>query len=185
MKFEYRILMDLLDCLPKLESLECCIGGEEWTPGYVDNPAKIFPWDYAGVRRDRRHSLFKAISAIDIPKSLQKISLDFIPFAQCGPAEERLPHYRVQPNLVSPAESDPFSTSLRILLYNLKEMILHAQVDESLFWSEDDSTSIWPHLQRLFLGFHIVKPSGTWYFEGPRGISRLRSRRVCVSSGIL
>jgi hypothetical protein len=30
----------------------------------------------------------------------------------------------------------------------------------------------WPHLEKLLVMFHIVAPSGSWYFEGPRGEGR-------------
>jgi hypothetical protein len=172
MKFEYRILIDLLHCLPNLESLECYIGCDEWTRGYVDNPAISFPADYVGLRRDRRHSLFEAISAIDVPNSLRRVNLDFIPFSYSGPGERSLPHHKAQPNLISPPVKDLFSTSLRILSSNLREMFLHAQVDEGLFWPEDNSSPTWPHLHRLFIKLHMVTPSGTWYFEGPGGEGR-------------
>jgi hypothetical protein len=51
-------------------------------------------------------------------------------------------------------------------------MRLRAQVDETLFWPEDGSTPTWPHLQYVFVMFHMVSPSGAWYFEGPRGEGR-------------
>lgn len=76
------------------------------------------------------------------------------------------------PNLVIPTLKDPFSTSLRILSYRLQEIKLRAQVDETLFWPEDSSTPTWLHLQRVFIMFHMVSPSGGWYFEGPRGEGR-------------
>ncbi|KAJ4312200.1 hypothetical protein N0V94_007569 [Neodidymelliopsis sp. IMI 364377] len=39
--------------------------------------------------------------------------------------------------------------------------------DETLFWPADGSTPFWPKLESLSVMFHMVSPSGAWYFEGP------------------
>jgi hypothetical protein len=75
-------------------------------------------------------------------------------------------------NLVSPFLEDSFSTSLRILSYHLKELTLLVQADKTLFWPKDTSIPMWPDLEAVFIIFHMVSPSGAWYFEGPTGEGR-------------
>lgn len=170
-KLDYRILIDLIARLPNLEDLACHTGKDEWTPSYADAPANEVIWEYDGPRRDTRHGFGKAITTTKLPKSLQRVQLDFL----CREAMMKadcIHHWKAMPDLVSPAAKDPFSTSLRILSYHLRQLTLRAQVDKSLFWPEDGSTPTWPHLQNVFIMFHIVSPSGAWYFEGPRGEGR-------------
>jgi hypothetical protein len=75
---------------------------------------------------------------------------------------------RPDPTL-SPPSWDVFSNSLRILSYHLRELTLRAQIDKTLFWPEETATPTWPHLQKVSIMFHMVAPSGTWYFQDPRG----------------
>ncbi|KAF2257510.1 hypothetical protein CC78DRAFT_622562 [Lojkania enalia] len=170
-KLDYRILIDLVTRFPNLENLECHTGKDEWTPSYRDAPAKLFIWEYDGPRRDTRHGFGNAITPTNIPKSLQRVELNWF-CREVMMEADCIHHWKAMPNLVSPASKDPFSTSLRILSYHLQEITLRAQVDETLFWPEDSSTPTWPHLQRVFIMFHMVSPSGAWYFEGPRGEGR-------------
>jgi hypothetical protein len=171
-KLDYRILIDFITRCPNLESVKWRIGSYEWVPRHDEYPASQFLWEYGGPRRDTRHYFAKAITPTNIPKSLQRFELDF--FCYGGPEDtESVDHWKAMPNLVSPALKDPFSTSLRILSYHLQELTLRVQADETLFWPEEDSlTPIWPHLQKVNIKFHMVSPSGTWYFEGPRGEGR-------------
>jgi hypothetical protein len=167
-KLDYRILVDLIRCFPRLKKLECHVGIDEWTPAYREEPTI---WEYAGPRQDTRHGFGEAISSKSLPASLREMTLDFL----CDDAmqhAEGIAHWTSMPNLVQPALKDPFSTSLRILSCHLRSLTLRAQVDDSLFWPENGSTPVWPHLQHLFIMFHIVSPGGTWYFEGPRGEGR-------------
>lgn len=170
-KLDYRILIDLITRCPNLESFKCHTGSYEWTPCHDEFPASQFIWDYGGPRRDTRHDFAKAITPTNIPKSLQRVELNFFNYSAVSEAD-CIDHRKAMPNLVSPASKDPFSASLRILSYHLRELTLRVQADETLFWPEDDSTPTWPHLQRIFIMFYMVSPSGSWYFEGPRGEGR-------------
>ena len=171
-KLDYRTLVDLATRLPDLEYLECRMGQDEWTPSYPEEPASLFVWEYDGPRRDTRHDFSRAIESksTSMPKSLRTIELDFL----CREAmfvADQINHLRAMPNLVLPLSKDPFSSSLRILSYHLQQMTLRAQVDDALFWpgDGDGTTPHWPLLQYIFLMFHMVSPSGDWYFDGPRG----------------
>jgi hypothetical protein len=170
-KLDYRVMIDLAKRLPSLKYLECHFGQNEWTPSYPDEPASLFLWEYDGPRRDTRHDFGKAIILTDLPGSLREVQLDFL----CREAmlyADRINHWKAMPNLVSPLSRDPFSSSLRVLSYHLQEMTLRAQVDDTLFWPIDGTTPCWPNLQYIFIMFHMVSPSGAWYFEGPRGEGR-------------
>jgi hypothetical protein len=81
-------------------------------------------------------------------------------------------HWKCKPNLVAPALTDPVGTSLRILSYHLRELTLRGQFDKSLFWPQEDSSPVWPQLQKVSIELHMVSPSGVWYFEGPLGEGR-------------
>jgi hypothetical protein len=164
-KLDYRILIDLASHLPNLKGIVFHTGTNEWPRNYAYELENAYTIDYDGVRRDTRHGFSKAITATQLPTTLRRVTLNFLCY---GDADE-VHNWKSMPNLVSPAAKDPFSSSLRILSYHLREMRLSAQVDETLFWPEDDSVPVWPHLQDLFIKFHVVAPSGSWYFQGPRG----------------
>lgn len=100
-----------------------------------------------------------------IPQGLQEVELDFL--CDISHADE-MHQWKGIPNLVSPLLKDPFSNSLRLLSYQLRRMVLRAQVDETLFWPSDGTTPHWPHLEHLYLMFFPASPSGAWYFNGPR-----------------
>ncbi|KAF2821353.1 hypothetical protein CC86DRAFT_459023 [Ophiobolus disseminans] len=167
-ELDYRILVDLTTRFPNLKDLTCRLGADEWTPSLMDEQAHCFIWEYDGPRRDSRHDFGRAIISAKIPPNLRRVELDFIS-SQAMDAADYIDHRTSMPNLVSPALHDPFSTSLRILSYHLVKLTLRAQLDKTLFWPEDQSTPAWPNLQRLSVMFHMVSPSGVWYFEGPRG----------------
>jgi hypothetical protein len=181
MKFDYRIAIDILAHLPNVEQLDCHIGADQWIPTYEDEPAKSSLWEFDGPRRDSRHDFAKAISSSVLPTSLREAELDFISDYEFS--DSYLDHYKAQPDLISPARKDPFSTSLRVLSYNLRKLKIRAQVDDTLFWSDNGSNPTWPHLEELSVMFHIVSSSRAYYFEGPRGEGRdLRSYEVNESS---
>jgi hypothetical protein len=167
-KLDYRLIIDLTVKCPNLNRLECHIGSQEWDPPYPEEPAKSFLCEYNGPRRDTRHGFGKAVTSTSIPQSLQHVELDFF----CRLSMEywdNIDHLKSMPNLVSPSLKGPFSTSLRVLSYHLKQLTLRVQTDETLFWPESALTPAWPNLQIIFIMFHLVSPSGAWYFEGPRG----------------
>ncbi|KAF1995483.1 hypothetical protein P154DRAFT_526286 [Amniculicola lignicola CBS 123094] len=170
-KLDYRIMIDLAARLPMLESLRCKTGRDEWTPAYENEPLKDIPWEYDGPRRDTRHDFHKAITTTNLPQTLQSVVLNFFCREAMEPADD-LDQRKSMPDLVGPALKDPFSSSLRVLSYHLHDLTLIAQVDETLFWPGDGSVPHWPHLERIYVMFHMVSPSGTWYFEGPKGEGR-------------
>jgi hypothetical protein len=81
-------------------------------------------------------------------------------------------HLNAQPNMVMPAPSDPFSMSLHVLSHQLRRIHLRVVADESLFWPESGRITSWPNLESLVVMFHMVSPSGQWYFKGPNGEGR-------------
>jgi hypothetical protein len=170
-KLDYRILIDLAVKCPNLNRLECHVGAQEWDLTYSEEPAKLFLSEYDGPRRDTRHGFGEAVTPTNIPKSLQHVELNFFGRLSMN-LWDKIDHGKPMPNLVSPFTKDPFSTSLRILSYHLKVLTLRVQADETLFWPEDTSTPAWPNLQRVYIMFYMVLPSGAWYFEGPRGEGR-------------
>jgi hypothetical protein len=173
-KLNYRILIDLATKFPNLEFLGCHTGGFEWhslTLSAQDEPGDLFAHylhDWEGPRRDARHDFAKAVTCnIDqLPKSLKRASLDFLaPFERTTD----ITHNRSLPDLVSPASSDPFTLSLRLLSNNLRQLQIRAMIDASLFWPDDTAGPLWPNLEKFELVFHIARPDGTWYFQGPTG----------------
>lgn len=155
-QLDYRVLIDFIPRLPRLEELVCHIGAN---------------WEFGGPLRDTRHDFGEAITLAKISQSLDRIELDFF-YHDDG--ADSIHQWAAMPNLVSPASKDPFSTGLRILSYHLRTITLRAQLDETLFWLEDSSSEIpiWPNLVGIFIKLHIVSPSGAWYFEGPSGEGR-------------
>jgi hypothetical protein len=71
--------------------------------------------------------------------------------------------------MVNPAPYDIFSSSLRILSYQLRTMRLRVIADKTLFWPEDNSVPYWPNLESISVMFHMASPFGKWYFHGPPG----------------
>ncbi|KAH7400508.1 hypothetical protein DE146DRAFT_611441 [Phaeosphaeria sp. MPI-PUGE-AT-0046c] len=170
-KLGYRVLLDLITHFPNLENIAFHTGTDDWTPSYEREPALLYPWEYDGLRRDTRHDFSDAMANWTIPCNLKRVNLDFI-CSRGMTGADGVHHWHSQPNLVSPAIADPFSRSLHVLSHHLREIILRAQIDESFFWPHDDSTPTWPNLEQFFIMFHMVAPSGSWYFEGPRGEGR-------------
>ena len=158
-KIDYRILIDLIIRCANLEKLECHMGMGEWNTNYRNEPAKLFIEEYDGPRRDTRQDLRKAITPANIPKSLRLVELDFFS-GYAMHAADNVYHWMATPDLVSPALKDPFSTSIRMLSYNLRKLTLQVQADDTLFWPKDGSTPTCPNLQDLFVMFHIISPSG-------------------------
>ncbi|KAF2180483.1 hypothetical protein K469DRAFT_672349 [Zopfia rhizophila CBS 207.26] len=165
-KLDLRVLVDLITRLPNLEYCGCQMGGDEWAPHFEEEAARHFVHDWEGPRRDSRHDFAKAIRSTNLPDSLRRARLDFL-----NPLEEaeNIDHRQRMPDLVSPAPQDPFSSSLRLLSYHLRQLQLRVMADETLFWPGSEVTLSWPNLESLDVMFHMVSPSGSWYFEGPKG----------------
>ncbi|KAF2635437.1 hypothetical protein P280DRAFT_461803 [Massarina eburnea CBS 473.64] len=165
-KLDLRVLLDLSSKMPNLEILNCLIGGDEWSLAWKTMESRYTTTDWQGPRRDSRHDFGKALKegTIALP-NLRHAKLNFMyPAFRPLNIDQRL----ALPNLTQPAVYDPFSSSLRILSYQLRTMNLLGMVDASLFWPLDDnSTPYWPHLESISIMFHVATPSGEWYFEGP------------------
>jgi hypothetical protein len=69
------------------------------------------------------------------------------------------------PNLTAPAKHDIFSSSLRVLSYQLRRLSIKAIVDPTLFWPADGAFPSWNNLEVLNVSFHIMTPAGDWYFD--------------------
>lgn len=169
---DHRILLDLSNKLPNLHSLGCMVGGSEWHGSFEDEEFRRITRDDAGPRRDSRHDFGKALFKGAL-SSLRHVELDFLyPLIDA----ERIDQRRSLPNLVKPATFDPFSTSLRLLSYQLHSMKLCVVADETLFWpmDGDGSTPAWPNLESINVMFHIAAPSGSWYFQGLPGVGSVK-----------
>lgn len=174
-KLDYRVVVDCIAHFPNVEKVTWNTGHDEWTPEHPIPPGDRVLWEYAGPRRDTRHGLSKAITSAKIAGSLRTLQLDFFYHNRESGGErpeDIIDQTKPMPNLVLPEINDPFSTSLRVLTYHLRTLILRVQADKSLFWPEDGSSPTWPNLEELSIMFHMVTPYGTWYFEGPRGEGR-------------
>jgi hypothetical protein len=166
-KPDLRMLIDLAAQLSNLQVLKCNIGGDEFVKGFDMDAVRYTLQDWPGTRRDSRHDFAKAMQYVQLPTSLRHVDLDFIyPIGESDWMDQRLQ----MPNLVKPAIHDPFSSSLRILSYQLRTMKLRVVADESLFWPTDGSTPSWPNLESLSVMFHQASPSGAFYFEGSRDV---------------
>ena len=166
-KIELRVLLDLSYKFPKLEHLACGIGGDEWPTPLSEEVTSHLYHVYQGPRRDARHEFANCVDLSSLPVNLRDVALNFIaPYSHLRYIDQGIP----MPNLESPYLYDPFSTSLRISSYLLRRMCLFAVVDKTLFWPVDDNeTPSWPHLEIIDVCFHIVSPSGKWYFQGLQG----------------
>ncbi|KAF2440214.1 hypothetical protein P171DRAFT_435980 [Karstenula rhodostoma CBS 690.94] len=165
-KIDLRILLDLSYKLPNLEHLACGIGGDEWPTPLSHEVASHLCHVYQGPRRDSRHGFAKNFNPTCLPTRLRELALNFIhPFQHTEYVDQRI----AMPDLTAPSLYDPFSTSLRIASYQLRRMRLTAVVDETLFWPTDGSDPpTWPCLEVLDVCFHMMSPSGEWYFKGLR-----------------
>jgi hypothetical protein len=166
LKVDLRVLLDMASKLPNLETLRCRIGGDEWFAAQSVESANQVRHDWDGPRRDSRHDFAKQMRHISAVQ-LRHARLDFIfPIYESDGIDQR----RAMPNLTSPGTYDPFSSSLRVLSYQLRSMHLRVVADETLFWPADSSTPSWPNLETVSVMFHMVSPNGTWYFKGRPGI---------------
>lgn len=168
-KLDYRVMVDVVVKLPNLECWGCRIGGNEWSPKTEQDATRYLTQDWAEPRRDTRQDFAKALLSARLPKSFQRIRLEFL---QNLDESTHIDHLTAQPDLVSPAPNDLFSTSLYQLSNHLRRLYLRVVADETLFCPKNSCTSAWPSLESLVVMFHIVTPSGQWYFKGPNGEGR-------------
>jgi hypothetical protein len=168
-RLDGRVSIDLATRFPDLEFFDIRTGGYEWHPKMEDEePAKHYEHDWDSPRRDSRRDFATAVTSCmaQLPGSLKRASLDFL-----NPLERatNIDHYMALPNFVNPLQKDLFSTSLRVMSSNLRQLRIRAMVDDSLFWSADNATPFGPNLEVLEVMFHPARPDGKWYFEGPGG----------------
>lgn len=175
-RLDLGVVVDLATTFPNLQFLTCKIGAGEWNPVYWDKYTEedkdmAYEYDWQGPRRDSRHQFAKTVAArvAQLPQSLRAASLDFL-----SPIENTIMIHqaRALPDLVYPADKDPFSSSLRILTNSLRHLRLCVMADQSLFSSDTDATPSWPNLEIFDVMFHAACPNGTWYFQGPLGEGR-------------
>jgi hypothetical protein len=170
-KLDHRVFLDLAIKCPNLKKLQCRLGGDEWLGSFESQAMNESCQDWLGPRRDSRHDFGKAYKGqegVALP-CLRHVQLDFLyPLHWVEDFDQRV----ALPNLVKPALSDLFSTSLRILSYHLRTMSLRVVADETLFWPLDSSceTPFWPNMEIISIMFHMSTPSGSWYFRGLPGI---------------
>lgn len=165
-KIDLQVLLDMSSKLQNLETLQCEIGGDDWVSGQGVEAAHQIRHDWEGPRRDSRHDFARAAEHL-VLRRLRHVRLDFIyPINESDQMDQRL----AMPNLTQPGTYDPFSSSLRILSYQLRIMDLRVVADETLFWPADNRRPSWPNLESISVMFHMVTPTGTWYFQGLPGI---------------
>ncbi|KAF1974282.1 hypothetical protein BU23DRAFT_637735 [Bimuria novae-zelandiae CBS 107.79] len=80
-------------------------------------------------------------------------------------------HIRAQrsgaPNFVGTAQHDLFSSSLHLLGPTLRRLDIRLIADTALFHPPGNPPhTLWPNLEFLNVTFHLVTPSGAWYFRG-------------------
>jgi hypothetical protein len=168
-RLDGRVSIDLATRFPNLEFFDIRTGGYEWYPKMEDEePAKHYEHDWEGPRRDSRHDFATAVTSYisQFPSSLKRASLDFL-----SPLERttNIHHYMALPDLVSPLQRDPFSSSLCLISTNLRQLRICAMVDDSLFGSGDGDPPFGPNLEIFEVMFHLARPDGKWYFQGPSG----------------
>lgn len=162
-KLDLRIVIDLASKIMSLEQLEC--GFDAYFDGMrsIDESIRHFTQDWAGPHRDTRHDFARSLDSITLP-FLKRMNLGYRP-------KYHATHNQTEtlPNLILPRQYDPFSTSLRVLSYQLETMVLQVTADQTLFWPTNDTTPHWPNMRYLDVYFEAHSPSGEWYFQGPQG----------------
>jgi hypothetical protein len=163
-KLDLRILVDLASKITSLRQLTCNFDTYFGGMNSAKEVTRHFSQDWAGPHRDTRHDFARLLDSITL-SSLESLNLDF----HCSGDKWR-DQQKILPNLIAPQHYDPFSTSLRVLSYKLKTMILRVTADQTLFWPTDSTTTpCWPNLEYIDVFFCDHSPSGEEYFQGPQG----------------
>lgn len=161
------VLAKIASKCPRLEILTCMMEtGMGWTGNAKKELENIYRFDWVGPLRDSRHNFAKSLETTTLPQTLREVSLNFI--GQEPEIPFRVDQRAILPNLISPAQFDIFSSSLRVLSQQLRRMMLWVIADDTLFWPRNGATS-WPNLETLSVQFQLSCPSGQWYFEGDDG----------------
>ncbi|KAI0599803.1 hypothetical protein F4775DRAFT_548352 [Biscogniauxia sp. FL1348] len=175
---DLRMLVDLSIKLPGMEELSCPYLAERFPYSYDDAVIRHFTHPWEGPLRDSRHGLGAAVKEQlnNLPAGLKQLTLKFGDTFTEGCMDQS----RALPNLVAPASYDPLSSGIRMLSRSMTDLDLQICADKTLFWPSPDEKGSdapsWPHLERLKVRFHIISPSGAWYFQGPRGEGREPSK---------
>ncbi|KAH7354824.1 hypothetical protein BKA65DRAFT_229185 [Rhexocercosporidium sp. MPI-PUGE-AT-0058] len=173
--------LQCIAALPKLTTLLLPYGWERPMPyPSPSTPVREHytrPWE--GPLRDARHDFGDAICEQEkflrgrrIPTSLKNALLHFWEQQQIALEDQSV----ARPDLIYPAERDPFSVGLCRLATQLERLDLRAMVTEDLFPATGAAENQqWSSMQRLRIEFHPLRPDGMWYFVGPRGEDPLHS----------
>lgn len=173
--------LQCIAALPKLTTLLLPYGWERPMPyPSPSTPVREHytrPWE--GPLRDARHDFGNAICEQEkflrgkrIPTSLKNALLHFWEQQQIALEDQSV----ARPDLIHPAERDPFSVGLCRLAIQLERLDLRAMVTEDLFPATGAAENQqWSSMQRLRIEFHPLRPDGMWYFVGPRGEDPLHS----------
>lgn len=175
-RLDLRIVLDIAKKFPNLKLLRCKLGGDEWRKDFAHNALKSITREWIGPRRDSRHDFGTGLDGLkDALPLLKHVHLDFL-----YPSHwvEYIDQRSALPNLTSPAPYDPFSSSLRLLSYQLRTMSLRVVADKTLFWPLDGTNPVWPNLETLSVMFHMSSPSGSWYFHGLPGAGATQGYEV-------
>jgi hypothetical protein len=161
-KVDLKMIAHLAARCPNLHYLGCKIKIDEWA--ITDEESRH--------GRNTRQGFADAVHDTILPNSLRYVQLDFM-----NKTEDRMNDQLKQlPDLVYPEPFESFSSSLRLLSYQLRKMEIRVMADQTLFWPHPDdpdkSLNVWPNLESLNVMFSVIMPSGSWYFKGPLGEGR-------------
>ncbi|KAF1948138.1 hypothetical protein CC80DRAFT_541153 [Byssothecium circinans] len=121
-KLDLRVVVDLAAKLPNLEFPRNKVGTGEWTSYHMDNNVREIIRDCEGPRRDCRNDFARAalqtkIETAALPSPMRNVVLDFsYHLGDTVDIDQREP----VPNMVQPSPYDHFSSSLRLLAYQLR-----------------------------------------------------------------
>ncbi|KAK2765161.1 hypothetical protein FQN54_008860 [Arachnomyces sp. PD_36] len=169
---DFGLVAHLICKLPNLRDVDCAYLGERFPLAYSYRAVQHFTRVWEGPWRDSRHAFGKAIEGGTLPTGMNYARFLFGPRNQIGYFTDQ---NGALPDLVKPMSYDPLSAGLRLLSQQLTEFDLRVCASSSLFWplpQEEATSPFWPNLKRLQVEFSPTTPSGTWFFQGPRGEGR-------------
>lgn len=167
---DYGFVPALVSKFPNLEVLDCPDLDEDFPEAYEDSTVSHFTRHWEGPWRDTRHAFGDTmLNATTLPTKISNAHLVFGQHILGVFTDQSQP----LPDLVKPLFHDPLSTGLRVLSQRVVNLKIRACVDSTLFWPAPDDAKTeppsWPYLKDLLVEFRPSSPSGTWYFNGPRG----------------
>ncbi|CAI6336775.1 unnamed protein product [Periconia digitata] len=179
LKIDLRMLLDLAVKLPKLRLLGCKINaGGGWTTNCPSEATRHYTKNWVGPICDSRDGFAQAFEDLSLPQTLRSADLNLMwPLSEVENIDQTMP----LPNLLGAAHTDRFSSSLSLLSQRLRMLQIQVIADETLFWPTNAGAS-WPCLERLHVALHIATPSGSWYFQDPRGSENILPELTDVTS---